>query len=236
MVTRKRMVILANSYKKQPGRCVAGREVSETGSIGDWLRPISEEPEGELLPRHMATADGSPLEVLDIVEVSLVRHASDQCHLEDWVIATPKPWKGQGRFPIDKLAELEERPPNLWSEPTIATDRVTSELLLSSKAHQSLYLVRPKNVRIELTNAYNPFENYYQKRRRIRFSYRRQDYSLGLTDPVFIESHATNFPERDKPGVVVKPPFGDRCLLCVSLTPLFHGFHYKVVATVLELP
>jgi hypothetical protein len=34
----------------------------------------------------------------------------------------------------------------------------------------------------------------------------------------------------------VRPPYGDNCLLCVSLTPEFNGYHYKVVAAVLELP
>ncbi len=49
----KKIIVLANSYKKKPGGCVAGRELGDGNTIGDWLRPISNQPEGELLPRHM---------------------------------------------------------------------------------------------------------------------------------------------------------------------------------------
>jgi hypothetical protein len=50
----KRIVVLANSVKKS-ARCVAGREATlgESIKIGRWYRPISDEPEGELLPKHM---------------------------------------------------------------------------------------------------------------------------------------------------------------------------------------
>lgn len=52
---RKRIVVLANSVKHYPGRCIAGREIrSEVGvtEIGPWVRPVSTIGEGELYPRH----------------------------------------------------------------------------------------------------------------------------------------------------------------------------------------
>jgi hypothetical protein len=58
----KTVVILANSIKKKPGRCIAGREVSQSGtsvSLGPWVRPVSpdgEAFEGELMPRHCLTS------------------------------------------------------------------------------------------------------------------------------------------------------------------------------------
>ncbi len=232
----KRFVVLANSYKKKPGRCVAGRELGEGNAVGDWLRPISDQPEGELLPRHMKVDDGEPLEVLDIVDVPIGDYAKDKTHPEDWRVDTAVPWKRRKTFAAKNLASLEEKPADLWMEPETHTNRVSPEFLLKRKGHQSLYLIRPKNFRVELTNDYNPWEGHHEAKRRACFTYKGHDFSLGLTDPVFIENHAKTFPSAGKPAIVVRP--SDNCLVCVSLTPKYEktGYHYKVVATVLELP
>lgn len=231
----KRIVVLANSYKKKPGRCVAGREVG-SGTVGDWLRPISDQPEGELLPRHIKMEDGKPLQVLDIVDVPIGDYANDKTHPEDWRVDTSLQWKRCRPLPHMDLASLEETPHNLWIDPSTRADRATTDFLTSEEKHQSLYLVRPTDFRVELTNDFNPFEGRNQQKRRACFTYQDQDYSLGLTDPDFIDEHATKFPGPDKPAIVVRPPYEDNCLVCVSLTPVFNGYHYKVVATVLELP
>jgi hypothetical protein len=51
-MTTKRILVLANSTKHHPMRCVAGREVlGEAGCItqwGGWVRPVSRHDEGAL--------------------------------------------------------------------------------------------------------------------------------------------------------------------------------------------
>jgi hypothetical protein len=231
----KRIIVLANSYKKQ-GRCLAGRTLDARNTVGDWVRPISAQAEGELFPRHMRTANGSPLRILDIVDVPLDHPAGNEYHPEDWVVDASGSWDQRQKFARENLANLEEKPSDLWVESTSRTDRVTGTFLLKSPRHQSLYLVRPTGFHVELTNNFNHFEGRNQQKRRACFTYRNQNYSLGVTDPEFIDLYAKKFPAPDKPAIVVRPPFGDNCLLCVSLTPEFNGYHYKVVATVLELP
>lgn len=232
----KRIIVLANSYKKKPGRCVAGRALSEGGVAGNWLRPISDQPEGELLPRHMKTEDGSPLDVLDIVDVPTGEHAKDETHPEDWYVDTTGLWKRQEKFLARNLAALEERPGDLWIDPSTRADRATTDFLIKRPMHQSLYLIRPTDFRVNLTNDFNPFEGRNQGKRRACFEYGGQEYVLGLTDPLFIDEYAVKFPDPDEPAIIVRPHYEDNCLLCVSLTPVFNGYHYKVVATVLELP
>ncbi|MCC6680693.1 MAG: hypothetical protein IT445_07305 [Phycisphaeraceae bacterium] len=232
----KRLVVLANSYKKKPGRCVAGRELGEVYAAGKWIRPISNEPEGELLPRHMKTEDGSPLQVLDIMDVPIGEYAEDKIHPEDWFIDNANPWRRVNKLAAKNLVALEEKPRDLWMDPATRADRATPAFLIKRIKHQSLYLIRPTDFRAVLTNDFNPFEGRNQQKRRARFTYRGQDYSLGLTDPLFIGKYAAKFPAPDKPAIVVRPRCGDHCLLCVSLTPVFNGYHYKVVAAVLELP
>ena len=231
----KRIIVLANSYKKKPGRCVAGREIRYDGALGGWLRPISDQPEGELLPHHMRMADGSPLEVLDIVDVPSGEYAKDKTHPEDWYVDPSRPWTRRKKFAVRNLATLEDKPRDLWIDPSTRADRTTTDFLITRPNPQSLYLIRPTNFRVELTNHFNPFEGGNQQKRRAMFTYGGQDYSLGLTDPEFIKRYATKFPAPDKAAIIVRPPYGDNCLVCTSLTPVFNGYHYKVVATVLEL-
>jgi len=68
----KRIVVLANSIKKG-GRCVAGRELTDNEACTDkWLRPISTEVEGELMPKHMRLNTNKGVEVLDIIDIPLI--------------------------------------------------------------------------------------------------------------------------------------------------------------------
>lgn len=230
----KRIIVLANSMKKK-GRCVAGRELGEDETdVGHWLRPISNVEEGTLMPRHMAVDRGKPLEVLHIVDVPLTRYADDRCHPEDWEVGKEK-WRYVDRFDSGGVASLEETPGDLWLEDRSRTDRVECDFLLRRRHHQSLHLIRPRNLRLRLWKEYNADRGYNQKKTRAVFNYSGVEFNLSLTDPVATERHCTSFPDVGKPAQELVLPFGDHCLLCVSLTPMFHGYHYKVVATVLEL-
>jgi hypothetical protein len=232
----RRIIVLANSIKRG-GRCVAGREVEgKEAMVGNWLRPISDESEGELMSRHMVTANGSPLEVLDIVDVPLDHHANDKCHPEDWVLATSEPWRHRKKFPVNDVIGLGEKPRDLWLEPRSNTDRVTCDFLQHRTQHQSLYLLRPKNLRVRLWREFNQYKGYKQKKTRAIFSYGGAEFDLSLTDPIATTRYCTDFPTADEPAREFTFPFQDNCLMCVSLTPVLKGYHYKVVATVLGLP
>jgi len=233
----KRIIVLANSIKKG-ARCVAGVDVG-TGKAptpAEWIRPVSGESEGELELRHMRVEGGGHVKVLEIFDVPLTKYASDAIHPEDWIVDATKKWTRVGEFDQKTLGAMEERPKDLWLEPTSHPDRVTGAFLAKSQNHQSLYLIRPTNLRIELSCEHNQFKNYTQKKTRTRFSYAGQEYLMNMTDPAFTDRYCTKFPALGAMPTTIHPPYGDKCLLCVSLTPVFNGYHYKVVATVLELP
>lgn len=236
-MVRRRIIVLANSYKKSPGRCVAGREQHGDGSFGPWIRPVSDQKEGELLPHHIRTADGACVEPLDIVECPLVSHANDPIHPEDWHIDPAAIWKRIGRLQIDRLADLEERPNDLWMDPATRPDRATPEFLSNCPVRRSLCVIKPADFRVVVTNEFNPFEGHHQGKRRACFGYQGASFALGLTDPLFIDRFVPGFPQPNAGPVTIRPPVpNDRLMLCVSLTPLFNGFHYKIVAAVLGLP
>jgi len=231
-----RIVVLANSIKLG-GRCVAGREfwTGSGASFGDWIRPISDKPHGELDPPHMHMQDGRSLVVLDVVDVPLTRYANDPVHPEDWVIDVSTPWKRRGRFNAEQLAELEEKPRNLWLESAQRPDRASPAFMRATPNHRSLYLVRPMDFEVRAWVEQNVETHEVKRKSRAHFIYNGQEYQFGFTDPEFTNRHLKVFPALGAPPMIVRPPYRDRCLICVSLTPLFNGFHYKVVATVLEL-
>ena len=233
----KRIIVLANSIKKS-ARCVAGIEVGAGDQLAPagWLRPVSGESEGELEPRHMRVEDRDCIKIYDIVDVPLSEYSNDPIHPEDWVVDAETKWKAAGEFDASRLHSLEEKINDLWLEPGVGSDRVTNTFVLQRPDHQSLYLIRPVNFRVELSVTQYPNNQNPSRRRRGRFSYRGQDYEMNLTDPVFMETHCGSMPAVGAPTKTIKPPYGDNCLLCVSITPLFREYHWKVVATVLELP
>jgi hypothetical protein len=61
------------------------------------------------------------------------------------------------------------------------------------------------------------------------------EYNLPLTDPLVMDRYEREMPQVGEPAREIALPSGGECLLCVSLTREYKGFHYKVAATVVEL-
>ncbi len=232
----KSLLVLANSFRRG-GRCIAGRElVATAGSrFGSWVRPISDKGEGELLAQHIRLGFGPPLRPLDVVKVPLTARGSDPAHPEDWLVAEAR-WTRESPCSADVLSSLVEHPASLWHDPHRRSDRVSPAVVESFPGHQSLYLVRPSNLRFKAWKEFDVVKQRERPKYRAMFDYGGIDYDLSLTDPAAIDRFIPRLPAvgespRDIPGTL-----GERALLCVSLTPVFNGLHYKVVATVLETP
>jgi hypothetical protein len=221
-VMRKRIVVLANSVKHVPGRCIAGREVrSEAGimEIGPWVRPVSTIGEGELYSQHFVLQDSTSPQPFDVIEVNLDSPGADATQPENWFIA-----EGEGRWNrVDSLDIksvidlLVENPKNLWEQPSVKTDRVTKEFLTLNPPHQSLYLLDLRNATI-LVNG---------KKYRIRFSFNGLNYDLAITDPLISK-------------IIGEQTISiNKCLACISLAPAFINkydgiaYHYKLAAMVI---
>ena len=232
----KRIIVLANSVKYS-ARCIAGIEVGNSRRLGtsSWVRPISNLPKGELEMKHMRIEGGGTPAVLDDVVVPLTRHADDPIHPEDWLIEMSKKWTKVKTHVPQKLLELEEQPEHLWLESKQHTDRVSSAFLLKQPKLQSLYLIRPTEFHVEFSMRQMPGNPLPTFRRRAQFTYNGLRYDMSLTDPIFNEAYCGKLPEIDGAVKVVLPPYGDNCLLCLSVTPLYQNHHWKVVATVLGL-
>lgn len=234
----KRVLILANSVKKS-ARCIAGREIMQVAGkarLGGWIRPVSGSGEGELLPQHYALRQDGSTSVLDMVDIPLKKQLSDPGQPENWLIDESSQWSKIKAVPVDKIARIAERPSNLWLESTDHSDRIAVSTQAGRSTPTSLVLIRPEGFHVRLWQKFNPWKKHTQRKTRAVFRYAGQKYSLSITDPTFPEGHRYNHPKEGEGALEIVPPFGDDCLLCVSLTPPFNEYHYKVVATVFALP
>lgn len=220
---RKRIVVLANSVKHAPGRCIAGREVlSDFDSplkIGPWIRPVSTFGEGELYLQHFMLKDGTEPQPLDVIDIQVDAPAKEITQPENWLITqNGDQWCRVNRCQLDQVRrQFLEHPYNLWLQPGVKSDRVEKSFLALHPPAQSLYLLDVQGATVTANG----------KKFRISFSFNGTHYNLAITDPQIADL------------IGESPPFSfSRCLICVSLAPPFlneydgREYHFKVAATI----
>jgi hypothetical protein len=237
MIT-KRILVLANSTKHYPKSCVAGRElIDDDGKArwGGWIRPVSNHDEGALDFAERRLATGTDPKPLDIVQLSLHSPQDDPIQPENWLIEPGQAWTKISSVSIQELLPLLEEPQDLWLQPSQPNDRVQKSFLLERPEPCSLYLIKPEQFCFEVRS--KTWDNVTKKKIRAGFTYRRKYYSLALEDPSIIRKYFPDFSKATDGDVQVR----NQVLLCVSLPQEFKefkepGYHFKVVATVFELP
>jgi len=219
----KTIVCLANS-RKESGRCIAGREWF-AGRYGPWIRPVSVRDTRELSEEERRYEDGSDPRVLDIVSVEMTDRQEHRYQRENHVIDDGYYWTRQGTVSWGDLEEAVEQVGGpLWRNGESSShglnDRVS--LLFLGAQRQSLYLVRPHGLTIIVGHETGP----QGSRRRVRaeFSLGDDTYRLAVTDPIAERRYLSRF---DGTTPV------DQALLCVSLGDAYHGYAYKLVASVI---
>ncbi|HTI98942.1 MAG TPA: hypothetical protein VL527_08660 [Dongiaceae bacterium] len=238
MIT-KRILILANSIKHYPKSCIAGRELLDDQSgkarWGGWIRPVSDHDEGALDSAERRLTTGTDPKPLDIVQISLHSSKNDPIQPENWLIEPAQKWTKCSSATIQDLTPLLEEPHDLWLQPRQQNDRVHVSFLLRTPQLRSLYLIEPDQFCFEVRS--KTWNNETKKKIRAGFSYKGQYYSLALEDPLIVRKYFPDFSKANDGDLEIK----HRVVLCVSLPQEFKeykepGFHFKVVATVFELP
>jgi len=127
---------------------------------------------------------------------------------------------------------LVEEPGNLWLDPGHPNDRASASFLQGLPSLQSLYLIRPEAFKFCIRS--KVWEGKAKKQQRGLFRYKGRPYDFALTDPLVGQKYYSDYP-RTPDGFILR---NGSCsvLLCMSLARAFTDLHYKVIATVLELP
>jgi len=114
----KRILVLANSTKHHPMRCVAGRElIDESGGKsrwGGWIRPVSTHDEGALNSGDRCLAGAADLNPLDVIRVALDVSENNPLQPENWLIHQGEVWTKDSVMDAKSLLSLVEEPESLW--------------------------------------------------------------------------------------------------------------------------
>ena len=222
-----RIVCLANSYKHDH-RFVAGISLNTKR----WVRLVGRKVPGCLTVQETCFPDGREVPLLDVFEVELGERCGSNCHPED-VYVTEMAWRpvrrfdrsGDARFLVDYL----NKSPSLLQS---YGDRVYARKIEGNPVERSLELIRLEDLWWWIRE-----ESGKRKNRAIFRAGHvvRNRYALAVTDPVWLEK-LHSLPAGIYPHArffLGKPP---KTLLTLSLSEPFEGFHYKLVAGVVNLP
>lgn len=232
MAVIKRIVILANSIKNS-GRCVAGKElVFNRGSweVGNWVRIVATEEGAEVPVPLMFAQFGRQPNLLETIDIPLESHVPLADQPENWLLVRNAKWTNRGTLPPNKLQRLLDYPLKLWG---VQTRSVPEGFVQNMAEPASLYFIEPElldPVRVWLEDGVNEEGHKNRCCRRICLRYRRTFHEFNVTDPVLLETCFPIMPKRGDPILSVPIPSNGPVYVCISLTPVFRGKHYKIAA------
>lgn len=225
MAYSKTIVCLANS-KKWKGLCVAGLELSSSGSAGEWIRPVSARADQEIQRSEIRYADGSYLDLLDVVSVPFLEPRPFAFQTENHLIVPGQPWVKTGTFSPKGLRALCSEPTALWSNGPRSYHGVNDKVPESAAAgfSHSLVLVEPKDLLIEVVLDYQN-----QKQVRAHFRVGQTFYNCAVTD-LKVEAEFIGREAGDQ------WTYGRSAVACISLTEkALQGNHVKLVASIIDV-
>jgi ATP-dependent DNA helicase RecQ len=214
------LVCLANS-RKYGGYCFAGKELTDSRA---WFRVVSERQNGELAASDFLLQDEKIPELLDIVAVPLKSKVSHDFHKEDFSFYKNKPWIKKGRLPFSEVAGLCDSVDSIWTCSYHSqfgyNDRFPGEAAENGLL-SSLLLIRPEQLSLKVQS-----ERKGRKIVRAQFTFKDREYLLPVTDPKVEKIYLTK-------DFGIYPKNQDEFYLCLSVSELFHGYCYKLVAGII---
>jgi hypothetical protein len=219
----RRILCLANSIK-HGGCCVAGRSI-DNGVIGEWLRPVSARESHELSPRECRYGFRlGDVSVGDIADVRLCKACALSHQPENHAIDGARAWEKVGRATwTTAFAAQDDIDTEFWrdygSSGRGCSDSIPKESV--TRLVRSLQLIYLSRLELLVQKRYT----YNDKVAiRARFRIANREYVLKVTDPVVVAAY-----QNQPLGTY---PIG-MALLCVSVSELFKGFAYRLVASII---
>jgi hypothetical protein len=225
MATVKRLLCLANSRKLDPGRCVAGIELSGNRPVG-WIRPVSAREHGEVSEYERQYEDGSDPVVLDVMNVPLLEARPKEYQQENWLLDSDQYWQKVTRASWGDLERFVDPVSPLWIDGYKTYNGRNDRIPLTEATGltSSLRLVRVDQLTLSV---FKPGEAFGNPKRRVqgRFMHGGTEYRLWVTDPVYEREYLA----KSDGDYAVGESF-----VTVSLGEPHNGAIYKLVAAIME--
>ncbi len=191
---------------------------------GPWIRPVTErENEGVRYSESRYNDGGSP-QLLDVMQVPILEARPDGHQQENWLIDTTRSWVRACKLDSSSLSNWIDEVDTLWVNRDDTLEGLNDSVAESDSKglESSLYLIKA-SLRLKVSNYYAPRGT----RRRVqgRFLYNGTEYRMWVTDPVYEEEY------KGKPDGIYRI---NECFLCISLSGIYEGFAYKLIAAIIK--
>jgi hypothetical protein len=211
-----KIVCLANS-RRPGGHCIAGKVLKADSTLGNWVRPVSEN--GGVADADVAFEDGNMPKNLDIISVSLLKHAPSNHQVENYINDKKYYWGYHGVYDKRELENYLDTPATLWENGHgYKNDRVP--VATAQTLDVSLYLIKPVTFDILVMDFLG------KKVVKSDILYNGVHYCFAITDTVIEKEYLA----KDSGSYRL-----DNILCCVSLAEQpYKGDCYKLVASIIR--
>lgn len=225
------IVCLANS-RKMSGRCIAGKLV-DGPNRGNWIRPVSSRPSGELSEHDRRYKNGEYPALRDIISIPMKSPSAHAYQTENHLIHDGYYWAKSGEASwADLLPLVDQVNGPLWENCSSSTSGVNDRVHEARATNVvkafggSLYFIRVPNLRISVSVEGAAFNNAKRKVRG-EFNYYDHFYRVAITDTRIESKYLANGEGEFDVG---------EALLCMSLGDAYNGYAYKLIAAVFLPP
>lgn len=239
MVRKKFLLVLANSQKKGD-RCVAGKILTpnENGTcdVGRWVRPVHPGQSEGAIPLEMTMVDHQWLAPLDVIEIGLAKPMGDPDHPEDWQIDPNTPWRKAAVVSKAYMPQLCDDPEDLWGIDSAFSRRVPSGYVPTMTTPSTLRLMTPSAPCV-VKGFMEDRKDGRGPRLRVRLEIPHNDtiHTFDVKDLAFIVRYGIKEHVFQYGQFQLRYPEPAKVAFCLSLTPPFNGFQYKIAAAIIEL-
>jgi hypothetical protein len=178
MSVRSLKVVILTKSSKYKNYCVAGINV-DTGS---WVRLVTNDKEshGALSYQNLLYSNGSLVDILDVVEVSIIKPKPSLIQPENVLIDTSTPLIKRGIIPLSDVLEIH--PPEIHKT-LLGNDSYYLSPAEINNINHSLTLIDASNcIFSRQTNSYG------KTKIKMDFYYNRKYYSnISVTDPLYYQ-------------------------------------------------
>lgn len=187
------------------------------------VRPVSARKNQGVSKNERQYEDGSDPQVLDIIDIPLLKRQPEDYQTENWLLDSEHYWRKVGHLPRSDLPALTDPDGPLWldghSTSKGENDKIPMNIINSIA--NSLRLIRLEYLQL---NVSMPGEAFGNRKRRVqgRFSHAGKGYTLRVTDPKFDAKPNGGYEIRE-------------CYLTISLGEPFNstGACYKLIAAII---
>lgn len=220
------ILCLANSRKPPQGRCIAGKAWT-AGAPGIWLRPVSARATHEVSEDERRYENGHAAGLLDIITIPMLNASPLGFQQENHVLDAGYYWEKVGIATWANVQQcVDAHDAQFWSKSQSTYHGLRDKIAEVDVAHftSSLKLIKVNDLEV-VVHREDGYQGRPGKRKvRGRFTYGGEPYMLSISDAEREDDYLKGDDGTFEIGVA---------MLCISLVEVFHGFSFRVIASVI---